>query len=58
MLKKEYRVYLQYRAYLLGLIAEAPADVVVMSRYEEGRIHALKASLEEHDRLFRSGQPA
>jgi hypothetical protein len=57
MLKKEYRVYLQYRAYLLGLIAEATGEVV-RPRYQEGRINALQVALEEHDRLFRSGQPA
>ena len=57
MLKKEYRVYLQYRRYLLALIAGATAEVE-RPRYQAGRINALKVALEEHDRLFCSEQPA
>ena len=57
MLKKEYRVYLQYRTYLLGKIAEATSEIVGR-RYQEGQINALEVALEEHDRLFYAGQPA
>ena len=56
MLKKEYRVYLQYRIYLLDRLAAASNAVV--DRYQQGQINGLELALEEHDRLFRSGQPA
>jgi hypothetical protein len=63
MLKKEYRTYLQYRVYLLAQLAQANKDVVGSRRdrsyhYQKGQINALAVALEEHDRLFRAGQPA
>jgi hypothetical protein len=62
MLKKEYRTYLQYRVYLLAQLAQANKDVGGRQdrscHYREGQINALAVALEEHDRLFRAGQPA
>jgi len=62
MLKKEYRTYLQYRVYLLARLAQANKDVVSghdrNCNYHEGQVDALTLVLEEHDRLFRAGQPA
>jgi hypothetical protein len=62
MLKKEYRTYLQYRVYLLAQLADASNDVVGRHdrncNYQEGQSSALTDALEEHDRLFRAGQPA
>ena len=62
MLKKEYRTYLQYRIYLLAQLARANKGVMgrhdQSSNYQAGRINALAVALEEHDRLFRAGQPA
>jgi hypothetical protein len=55
MLKKEYRVYLEYRSYLLRRLADATK--LFEERYRAGHIHALEVALEEHDRLFRVGQP-
>jgi hypothetical protein len=62
MLKKEYRTYLQYRVYLLAQLARANKDVAgsrhgQSCHYQEGQINALAVALEEHDRLFRAGQP-
>jgi hypothetical protein len=62
MLKKEYRTYLRYRVYLLAQLAKANKDVVgqhdLTCNYQEGQINGLAIALEEHDRLFRAGQPA
>jgi hypothetical protein len=62
MLKKEYRTYLRYRVYLLAQLAQANKDVVGghdrSLNYRDGQINALAIALEEHDRLFRAGQPA
>ena len=62
MLKKEYHTYLQYRVYLLAQLAQANKDVVgrhgQSRNYQAGQINALAVALEEHDRLFRAGQPA
>jgi hypothetical protein len=62
MLKKEYRTYLRYRVYLLAQLAQANNDVVGQRdrscNYQQGQIDALAIALEEHDRLFRAGQPA
>jgi hypothetical protein len=62
MLKKEYRTYLQYRVYLLAQLAQANKDMVGRHdrncNYQEGQVDALTIALEEHDRLFRAGQPA
>ena len=63
MLTKEYRTYLQYRVYLLAQLAQANEDVVGgregrSCHFQEGQISALAVALEEHDRLFRAGQPA
>jgi hypothetical protein len=62
MLKKEYRTYLHYRVYLLAQLAHANKDVLGGQdrncSYHEGQVDALTIALEEHDRLFRAGQPA
>ena len=62
MLKKEYRTYIQYRIYLLAQLAQANNGVVgphdQTCSYQAGQINALAVALEEHDRLFRAGQPA
>jgi len=62
MLKKEYRTYLQYRVHLLTQLAHASKDAVGQqvrsSDYHAGQVDALTIALEEHDRLFRAGQPA
>jgi len=62
MLKKEYRTYIQYRVYLLAQLAQANKDVIGRrdrnSSYHEGQVSAVTIALEEHDRLFRAGQPA
>ena len=62
MLKKEYRIYLQYRIYLLAQLAQANKSVMGVHdrsrNYKKGQADALTIALEEHDRLFRAGQPA